>query len=150
VAIPGPCAAWAARRLAARALLALLAALGSAGPAAATHLPDHRFVVLGYARDAAGRALAGAPVVVTRLRTGLQYPTRTEADGFYLVVVHLHDEDRGERLAVRIGAATLEVEARFDPRDRKVERGTRVDARAERLTEDRRAFAETLRAWLAR
>ena len=39
-------------------------------------------------------------MVVTRLKTGLEYPTTTERDGFYLVVLHLHDEDEGERLGV--------------------------------------------------
>jgi hypothetical protein len=43
-----------------------------------------------------------------------------------------------------------EVRARFDARDKKVERGTRVDVRADRLVENRSAFAETLRAYLSR
>ncbi len=119
-------------------------------PAAATHAPDHRFVVLGYVADGAGRPAAGTRVVVTRVKTGLEYPTRTEADGFYLVVVHLHDEDRGERLAIEAAGVRGEVRAQFDVQDRKVERGTRVDVRGGQLVENRRAFAETLRAYLAR
>ena len=100
--------------------------------------------------DERGNPRADAPVVVTRLRTGLQHPTRTEADGFYLVVLHLHDEDQGERLGFRAGAVAGEVRARFDATNRTVERGTRVDVRGLRVVENRTAFAETLRAYLAR
>jgi hypothetical protein len=89
-------------------------------------------------------------VVVTRLKTGLEYPTTTERDGFYLVVVHIHEEDEGERLGLDLRGVRGEVRARFDPRDKKVERGTRVDARAGRLVENRPAFAETLRSYLSR
>ena len=137
-----------------RAALVWLGAIAIAGlavgPVGATHLPDHRFVVLGYVTDAAGRALADVPVVVTRLRTGLRYSTKTEPDGFYLVVQHLHDEDQGDRLAVSANGAEGEVAARFDAKDKKVERGTRVDVRGRSVVESRRAFAETLRAYLGR
>lgn len=132
------------------ALVGLAAFAGLAGPAGATHLPDHRFLVIGYVTDAQGKPLPDVPVVVTRLQTGLAYPTRTEADGLYFVVVHLHDEDEGERLRIAGGGGAGEILARFDARDRKVERGTRVDIRAGRLVEAPDAFAETLRAYLAR
>jgi hypothetical protein len=119
-------------------------------PADATHLPDHRFLVLGFVTDGEGRPVVGARVVVTRLKTGLEYPTTTERDGFYLVILHLHDENEGERLAFDAKGVKGELRARFDTRDKKVERGTRVDVRADRLVENRAAFAETLRAYLAR
>ena len=85
-----------------------------------------------------------------RLKTGLRYPTTTDRDGFYLVVLHLHDEDQGDRLAVSANGAEGEVVARFDAKDKKVERGTRVDVRGRSVVENRRAFAETLRAYLSR
>jgi hypothetical protein len=132
-------------------LLALtLGVVLAALPASATHLPDHRFLVLGFVTDVQGRPIAGASVVVTRLKTGLEYPTTTERDGFYLVVVHLHDDDEGERLGLDARGVKAEVLARFDTHDKKVERGTRVDVRADRTVENRRAFAETLRAYLRR
>jgi hypothetical protein len=131
------------------AVLGILVA--AARPAAeATHQPDHRFIVLGFVTDAQGRPVPEAAVVVTRVRTGLEYATRTEPDGFYLVVVHLHDEDEGERLHVRGTGASGEIRARYDVAQRKVERGTRVDLRAGGLVELRAAFAETLRAYLNR
>jgi hypothetical protein len=130
--------------------LALAAALSLPLRTAATHLPDHRFLVIGYVTDAAGRPVAGARVVVRRPKTGLEQPTRTEPDGLYFVVVHLHDEDEGERLAVEANGVQGEIRARFDVRDRRVERGTRVDIRGTRLVENRGGFAETLREYLAR
>jgi hypothetical protein len=123
-------------------------ALGA--PVAATHAPDHRFIVLGFVTDAEGRGLANVPVVVRRLKTGLAYRTRTEADGFYLVVVHLHDEDAGDPLQLGANGVTGDVSARYDVGDRKTERGTRVDVRGDALVEDRVRFAETLRAFLSR
>src|SRR5262245_1247447 len=130
--------------------VALVLLLAAAPPTSATHLPDHRFLVLGFVTDVEGRPVGGARVVVTRLKTGLEYPTTTERDGFYLVVLHLHDENEGERLGLDLKGVKGEVRARFDTRDKKVERGTRVDARADRLVENRAAFAETLRAFLSR
>ena len=119
-------------------------------PSEATHLPDHRFIVLGFVTDAEGRPLAGVKVVVTRLKTGLEHPTTTERDGFYFLILHLHDEDEGERLGVTLRGVKGEVRARYDVRDKKVERGTRIDVRGDRLVENRAAFAETLRAYLSR
>jgi hypothetical protein len=132
-------------------MLAFVVVLVFAGaPSDATHLPDHRFVVLGFVTNGEGRPVAGAPVIVTRLKTGLEYPTKTERDGFYLVILHLHDENEGERLGFDARGVKGELRARFDTRDKKVERGTRVDVRADRLVENRSAFAETLRAYLSR
>jgi hypothetical protein len=119
-------------------------------PAGATHLPDHRFLVLGYVTDADGRPVSGTRVVVIRLKTGLEHPTTTERDGFYLVVLHLHDENLGEALGVQAKGVKGEVRARFEVSDKKVERGTRVDVRDRRIVENRPAFAETLRAYLSR
>jgi hypothetical protein len=130
--------------------LILLAVLLAGGTARATHLPDHRFLVLGFVTDAEGRPVSGTRVVVTRLRTGYEYPTSTERDGFYLVILHLHDEDEGERLSFDGKSVRGEIRARFDVRDKKAERGTRVDVRGDRLVETRSAFAETLRAYLNR
>jgi hypothetical protein len=130
--------------------LILLAMVLAGGTARATHLPDHRFLVLGFVTDAEGRPVSGTRVVVTRLRTGYEYPTSTERDGFYLVILHLHDEDEGERLSFDGKSVRGEIRARFDVRDKKAERGTRVDVRGDRLVETRSAFAETLRAYLNR
>jgi hypothetical protein len=128
----------------------LLAALLAAGPAGATHLPDHRFIVLGYVTNAEGRGLPNERVTARRRLTGLAYQARTERDGFYLVVLHMHDEDEGDRLTISATGVTGQIVARYDVTDKKVERGTRVDIRPGGLVEDQTAFAETLRAFIAR
>jgi hypothetical protein len=138
------------RRRTAVAAVALLV-LALALPARATHAPDHRFIVLGYVTDAAGQPVPGVPIIVTRLKTGLEYRARTEPDGFYLVVLHIHDEDHGEQLSVAVGSTAYgRISARFDVGDKRLERGTRVDVRGPDLREDRQRFAETLRTWLSR
>jgi hypothetical protein len=129
---------------------ALALVILAASTAQATHAPDHRFLVLGYVADGEGHPAAGVRVVVTRLRTGYEYPTATERDGFYLVILHLHDEDEGERLQIDVNGVTGEVRARFDTQDKKAERGTRVDVKGDRLVETKSAFAETLRDYLSR
>jgi hypothetical protein len=131
-------------------LAALCLLTATIAPATATHAPDHRFIVIGYVKDGSGRALANVPVVVTRLKTGLAHRERTDTDGLYMIVVHLHDEDEGERLAISGNGVNGEVIARFDVQNKRIERGTRIDIRGGSLWEDRRAFAETLRAYLSR
>ena len=137
------------RRLAALAVPLLLAFVVG-GPAAATHAPDHRFIVLGFVTGLDGHGLPDEAVVVTRLKTGLRYRSHTDRLGFYLVVVHLHDEDEGERLGVVMRGLRTEVVARYDVRDKKVERGTRLDFRPDGPVEDRATFAATLRDFLER
>jgi hypothetical protein len=129
-------------------LLLLLSVVGRS--ATATHEPDHRFIVLGFLTDAEGRARAGVPVVVTRVKTGLRHPVRTDANGFYIVVLHLHDEDEGERLTLEVAGATVSLVARFDAKERRLERGTRVDVRDGVATEMRDVFPRTLRDYLER
>lgn len=133
-----------------RGLILLLALLAGPSVALATHEPDHRYIVLGYVRDGAGRPLAGVEVRVVRERTGLAYPARTDREGFYLVIVHLHDEDLGDALTVSAASATGRIVATFDPRDKRFERGTRVDIEGGRAVERRPLFAKTLKELLER
>ncbi|MBI4636668.1 MAG: carboxypeptidase regulatory-like domain-containing protein [Candidatus Rokubacteria bacterium] len=107
--------------------VAALLAFTVATPVEATHEVDHRYVVLGHVRDATARPLAQPVVRVVREKTGLAYEARTDDDGFYLVIVHLHDEDVLEGLRVAVGRASLRVEARFNPLDQRTPRGTTVD-----------------------
>lgn len=136
-------------RLGRRGVL-LLALLAWPAIAFATHEPDHRYIVLGYVRDGAGKPLAGVEVRVVRERTGLAYPARTDGEGFYLVIVHLHDEDQGDALAVSTQGSRGRIVATFDPQDTRVERGTRVDIEGGRVVERRALFAKTLKEYLDR
>lgn len=117
-------------------------------PAEATHEVDHRYLMLGYVRDGAGRPIPRAQVRVVREKTGATYHAKTEADGFYLIVVHLHDEDLLDALQVTANGATLRVRAWFDPVDTRDQRGTRVDFTGTRAEERREMLAETLADYL--
>jgi hypothetical protein len=128
--------------------LAGLAALALAASAEATHEVDHRYIVLGYVRDGAGRLAPGLDVLVVRAKTGRPYRTKTEANGFYFVVVHLHDEDVGDVLEVRAAGTAIRVQARFDPRDATAHRGTQVDFEASRVWERPTMFLKTLMGYL--
>ena len=119
------------------------------GLASATHSPDTRFTVLGFVRDHAGSPMRDRPVQVVRERTGLAFRGKSDGAGFYVVVVWVRDEDRGDRLRVETGGASLVVLAMFDPSDRKTERGTRVDFTGSHAVERREAFRATLDRWLS-
>ena len=116
--------------------------------AEATHQMDHRYLVLGYIHDGAGRPLPGIEVRGVRRKTGLAYQAETDAGGFYLLVFHLHDEDESDSLEITAGPAAIRIRARFDPRDRKSHRGTRVDFRGGRAQERPESFVETVREYL--
>ncbi|MGH7628721.1 MAG: carboxypeptidase-like regulatory domain-containing protein [Gemmatimonadales bacterium] len=130
------------------AAAAIALALSLATPVEATHAVDHRYVVLGTVRDATGRPLARTVVRVVREKTGLAYETETDGDGFYLVILHLHDEDVLEPLRVAVGRATFRVEARFNPLDPRTPRGTRVDFAGGAARERPEEFAAALERYV--
>lgn len=130
--------------------LAAVGLVALAGSAEATHEVDHRYVVLGHVRNDAGRAVTGVTVRVVREKTGVVYHAATDAEGFYIAIVHLHDEDLGDALQIMTDGASLRVQARFDPGDRRSHRGTRVDFAGGRAWERREAFAHSLAEYLKR
>ena len=118
--------------------------------AEATHEVDHRYLVLGYVRDGAGRPIPRSQVRAVREKTGFSYPVETDAEGFYLLVVHLHEEDLLDPLQVTAGRATIRVEARFNPLNTQSHRGTRIDFRGDEAQERQEIFGETLSDYLKR
>jgi hypothetical protein len=107
---------------------AVVLGLALAPTVEAIHAVDHRYVVLGYVRDATGRPLAGKAVRVVRQKSGLVLEAETDWDGFYVVIVHLHDEDLLGTLWVAVTPrTTLRLKAQFNPFDARTPRGTRVD-----------------------
>ena len=143
----GPAVMRAVRRL---TLVPFAALLSLGTPAEATHEVTHRYVVLGYVRDAARRPIAGSTVEVVREKTGLSYFAETDAEGFYVVVVHLQDEDLLDALRVTAGRATIRIRARFNPLNSRSHRGTRVDFTGGSVLERQETFAETLNDYLKR
>jgi hypothetical protein len=133
-----------------RLTVALITLLSVGGPAEATHEVTHRYVVLGYVRDAARRPTAGGSVEVVREKTGLSYSAETDAEGFYVVLVHLHDEDLLDSLGVTAGRATIRIQARFNPLNSWSQRGTRVDLTGSSAVERQEMFAGTVNDYLKR
>lgn len=133
------------RRFAFLAVLALLP-----GTARSTHEVSHRYVVLGYVKDASNRPLSGVKVELVREKTGLSHLAETDREGFYIIIVHLHDEDAGDRLSVTAGKVAATVVARFDPKNQTEERGTRLDFLGAKTVERSSWFAGSLKRFLAR
>jgi hypothetical protein len=123
--------------------------LVTAAVASAEHAPEFRYVVLGYVTDTTGKPVPGAAIEVARDKTGFAYPATTDATGFYVVIVRLGDESRGESLTVKLGERTTRITVRFDPADHHQERGTRVDVMGTRFVEAPATFRSTLGRFLA-
>lgn len=118
-------------------------------PAAAEHEVFYRYVVLGYVKDAKGAAREGVTLELIRDKTGFSYLAETDAQGFYVIVARLGDENAGERLTVKAGSLATTITARFDPGDHKGDRGTRLDFLGTRPVERASWFAATLKRFLA-
>ncbi|MBI3028446.1 MAG: carboxypeptidase regulatory-like domain-containing protein [Candidatus Rokubacteria bacterium] len=134
----------------ARALAFCVAGLALASPAAAEHEVYYRYVVLGYVKDVKGAPLRGVTVEAIREKTGFSYLAETDGEGFYVIVSRLGDESLGERLRVKAGSQSTTIIARFDPRNRAAERGTRLDFLGKKAVERPTWFASTLKRFLAR
>lgn len=120
------------------------------GLAGAEHEVFYRYVVLGYLKDAKGAPKRGVEIKLVREKTGLAYHAETDAQGFYMIVVRLADEDLGNRLRVTTDGVTTTIRAQFDPKNRKDDRGTRLDFLGKKAVERPAWFAATLRRFLAR
>jgi hypothetical protein len=117
---------------------------------AAEHEVYYRYLVLGYVKDGKGSARSGVEVKLVREKTGLAYYAETDVQGFYLIIVRLEDGDLGNRLRVTADGVTATHRAQFDPKNRKAERGTRLDFLGAKVVERSSWFPATLKRHLAR
>lgn len=129
---------------------AVLAILFLATPAASTHEIDHRYLVVGYVQEGSGQAIPRSRVRLVREKTGLSHETMTERDGFYLLIVHLHDDDAGDALEITAGRAQVRIRAWFRAEDAARHRGTRLDFVGGQARERSDLFHETFAGYLAR
>lgn len=113
--------AWAA------ALLVAAVALGASAPAQATHENDHRYTVFGYVRDANGKAVPDAKVIVVDPRLDEGTTAFTDHGGYYEALLHLHNDDLGDEIIVTALDQRKTIRATFDPNDTKTVRRAQVD-----------------------
>ncbi len=93
----------------------------------ATHELDHRFKVFGYIKDEEGKPVVDGKVIVVALRNGAGSTTFTTKDGYYDVILHLHDEYVGDTVEVTALGQKKDVIVSFDTTDKATERRVQVD-----------------------
>ena len=125
------------------ALLALLLPAGVLS-ARAEHEIYYRYVVLGFVKDAQGRAVAGRELELVRDKTGFSYLGLTDDAGFFLIIARLGDESAGESMTLKAGTTAIRLVAVFDPANHTEHRGARVDLEGTRFVEQRARFQATL------
>ena len=82
----------------------------------ADHEPDHRYNVQGYVLDADQRGTSNLAVQVFSEGESLG-STKTNTDGYYSLILHLHDEDYNRTLKLRAGPHRADLKVNFDVND---------------------------------
>jgi hypothetical protein len=137
------------RRAAAFLVVVLLAGLAcDAAIGGAEHELYYRYVVVGFVKDAKGRAVGGRTLELIRDKTGFTYLADTDEKGFYVIVARLGDEGEGESLTLRIGGRSTTLIAHFIPSNHTEDRGTRVDVENDKFVERPASFRSTLANFL--
>ncbi len=93
----------------------------------ATHEANHRYTVYGYVRDAKGQAAQDTKVMVVDNRIGEGSTAFTDKNGYYEVLLHLHDTNVGDEIAITTPDETKTITAQFNPDDHMTERKVQVD-----------------------
>jgi hypothetical protein len=132
----------------ARVLSFSLVGLALASSAGAEHEVFYRYVVLGYVKDVKGVPLRRVSIKLIREKTGFSYLADTNTQGFYVIIARLGDESVGERLQVKADSLIATLVARFDPKNRTADRGTRLDFLGKKVVEQPTLFASTLKRFL--
>lgn len=108
-----------------RFILAALLSLCTLFPVSvlyALHEVDHRFTVEGRICGDDGEGIGAAVVSVKNTRADISGNGKTDSDGFYKVVLHLHNENQGDPLVVQGGEFESTGRVELDPDDPKTER----------------------------
>ena len=88
----------------------------------ALHEVDHRFTVEGRICGDDGEGIGAVVVSVKNTRADISGNGKTDSDGFYKVVLHLHNENQGDPLVVQAGKFESTGRVELDPDDPKTER----------------------------
>jgi hypothetical protein len=105
-----------------------IAALVVLAPAVvgAHHQPNHRFTVEGYVCGADGKGSPDADVMVKDTKVSYGQIVKTDGDGYYKALFHLHNENLGDPLVIEAAGVQKEDKVRFDPKDVETERVIQV------------------------
>lgn len=88
----------------------------------ALHEVDHRFTVEGRICGNGGDGIEAAVVSVKNTRADISGNGKSDSDGFYKVVLHLHNENQGDPLVIESGEFESTGRVELDPNDPKTER----------------------------
>ncbi len=93
----------------------------------ATHEANHRFTVVGTVTYEDGAPVPREKVAILGGDETELGSVRTDAQGLYRTVLHLHDPDLGKVFDLKVQDQKKKVRVQFDPDDKTTERGVRVD-----------------------
>lgn len=95
--------------------------------ASATHEADHRFMVEGYVCGQDEKGLSNTDVLVKDTRISYGQVVRTDGDGYYRAMFHLHNDNLGDPLLIEVRGERQNRNVEFDPKDLESERKIRVN-----------------------
>jgi hypothetical protein len=84
-------------------------------------------MVEGYVCDQAGKGVANTEVLVKDTKISYGQVVRTNGDGYYRAMFHLHNDNLGDPLLVEARGQEQNLKVEFDPKDLESERKVRVD-----------------------
>ncbi|MBX3328194.1 MAG: hypothetical protein U0236_14210 [Nitrospira sp.] len=93
----------------------------------ATHEADHRFQVEGYVCGEGGAGLSNTDVLVKDTRISYGQVVKTDGDGYYKAMFHLHNDNLGDPLLIEARGEQKNLKVEFDPKDLESDRKIRVD-----------------------
>ena len=109
----------------------LIAVIGIASvniiPASATHENDHRFTVYGRVLDDQGSASSKTMVVVKDNKDKVLGSAKTDSNGSYKILLHIHNEDFGREVLIVANKIEKKFKITFDTSNKSTERMATVN-----------------------
>lgn len=104
-----------------------LVCVGKVEPVWATHDTQHRYTVFGYVRDEQGKPLPDVKVTVDEVPLNQTGSALTDGDGYYEVLLHLHNENLGDQILIKAQDQEKRTKVSLDPQDHTTERRAEID-----------------------
>jgi len=84
-------------------------------------------MVEGYVCGQDGKGIANTDVLVKDTRISYGQVVRTDGDGYYKAMFHLHNDNLGDPLLIEVRGEKQNLKVEFDPKDLESERKVRVN-----------------------